>query len=45
MMKFKEKQAKVFDEKRLKRKSIWGWTNLYKDHKAETEKTNTEERI
>lgn len=43
--KFKEQQARIFDEKRLKRKSIWGWVNLYKQHKQETHKANTEERV
>ena len=28
-MKFKMKQARVFDEKRLKRKSLWGWKGEY----------------
>ena len=43
--KFKEQQARIFDEKRLKRKSIWGWVNLYKQHKQETHKANTDERV
>lgn len=33
MMKFKLKQAQIFDEKRLKRKSIWSWIGQYKENK------------
>lgn len=29
-LKFKMKQAAKFDEKRQKRKSIWGWVGIYK---------------
>ena len=38
MKKFKMKQAIRFDEKRLKRKSMWGWIGTYKATKEERTK-------
>ena len=45
MKKFKMKQAIRFDEKRLKRKSMWGWISTYKTSKEERTKEENEERI
>ena len=45
MKKFKMKQAIRFDEKRLKRKSMWGWIGTYKATKEERTKQENEERI
>ena len=43
--KFKTKQAKIFDEKRLKRKSLWAWISQYKEAKATRTEAENEERV
>lgn len=39
------RQAEKFDEKRLKRKAIWGWMGVYKTNLKERTHQQNEERI
>lgn len=40
-LKFKMREAVKFDERRLKRKSIWGWVGVYKAEKSQRQKVES----
>lgn len=45
MEKFKNRQAEIFDQKRLKKKGLLGWLSVYKEIKSEKQKEEAEQRI
>ena len=45
MEKFKNRQAEIFDQKRLKKKGLLGWLSVYKEIKNEKQKEEAEQRI